>query len=603
MASWNYFVIGSVVSENVFTNAGIVMNGGDEELVCSFTCIKVVKPPSSPCDQGGTTTTTKIPSPATCGNKTKTTCMNGDPHYVTWDGTYFDYHGTCPYIFVMPCTPKGIPGFENFSIKAQNNIISTSPHPVAVVDSIQFEIYQQKIYMTLLGDLYINEQRQYYPYFYPNEANPKVTIRQNGWLKTIETEKGINVAFNGYTVCVTIPDCDAFYGKDKLCGLGGNYDGICANDVVYKNGTMPPPLVPCRFGNTISDWANSFITSNYFYPNNATKECKVGSNSNGCNRIEAGSVVACKPISDAATGTGVFKQCKAMGNDVIERMNEACKYDVCLIKELNGTDLGDWRAATNCPAKQCPANSSFKTCVQSCQPTCKNPNPTGCNVNSCIEGCQCNTGFVIDNTKTPFTCIKAEECKSCVGTFPNYPTISNNCTVFKTCWKGKRISRPYQCDINEQCGKSSEVESCQSQSCPQGWRFFDKTKACYKTIYNVSFDQAQAQCQTLGSNLVSINSLEENEFVRSMIYIGTSDIELTDDTYIGFKNGKWIDGTPVNYTNGAVMPDPFLIEHKVLDYCWFMISDNPSPEYFYLQGQWYISNCDRVFRTAVCKKI
>uniref|UniRef100_A0A914R3V7 VWFD domain-containing protein n=1 Tax=Panagrolaimus davidi TaxID=227884 RepID=A0A914R3V7_9BILA len=460
--------------------------------------------------------------------------------------------------------------------------------------------------MTLLGDLYINEQRQYYPYFYPNEANPKVTIRQNGWLKTIETEKGINVAFNGYTVCVTIPDCDAFYGKDKLCGLGGNYDGICANDVVYKNGTIPPPLVPCRFGNTISDWANSFITTNYFYPNNATKECKVGSNSNGCNRIEAGSDVACKPISDAATGTGVFKQCKAMGNDVIERMNEACKYDVCLIKEhlcqafedfalecqrmLNSTDLGDWRATTNCPAKQCPANSSFKTCVHSCQPTCKDPNPTGCNVNSCIEGCQCNTGFVIDNTKTPFTCIKAEDCNSCIGTFPNYPTISNNCTLFNTCWKkGKRISRPYQCGINEQCGKSGEVESCQSQSCPVGWRFFDKTKACYKTIYNVSFDQAQAQCQTLGSNLVSINSLEENEFVRSMIYIGTTDVELTDDTYIGFKN--------------AVMPDPFLIEHKVPDYCWFMISDNPSPEYSYLQGQWYISNCDRVFRTAVCKKI
>lgn len=44
--------------------------------------------------------------------------MWGDPHYYTFDGSKFAYHGLCPYVFVQPCT--SISGYEHFFVKVQN---------------------------------------------------------------------------------------------------------------------------------------------------------------------------------------------------------------------------------------------------------------------------------------------------------------------------------------------------------------------------------------------------------------------------------------------------------------------------------------------------
>lgn len=46
--------------------------------------------------------------------------MWADPHYTTFDGGKFDYHGTCPYIFSMNCVPGNIAPYEDFKIKARN---------------------------------------------------------------------------------------------------------------------------------------------------------------------------------------------------------------------------------------------------------------------------------------------------------------------------------------------------------------------------------------------------------------------------------------------------------------------------------------------------
>uniref|UniRef100_A0A3Q2CUH3 TIL domain-containing protein n=1 Tax=Cyprinodon variegatus TaxID=28743 RepID=A0A3Q2CUH3_CYPVA len=67
----------------------------------------------------------------------------------------------------------------------------------------------------------------------------------------------------------------------------------------------------------------------------------------------------------------------------------------------------------------CPPNSSYTLCMSSCPETCLGVvGPPGCE-DVCVEGCECNPGFILSDDK----CVPLKDC-GCVDTSGNYHPVS-----------------------------------------------------------------------------------------------------------------------------------------------------------------------------------
>ncbi|XP_067371595.1 CD209 antigen-like isoform X1 [Channa argus] len=103
-----------------------------------------------------------------------------------------------------------------------------------------------------------------------------------------------------------------------------------------------------------------------------------------------------------------------------------------------------------------------------------------------------------------------------------------------------------------------KLESLSKRTCPAGWIKF--SWSCYLlSNRSDSWTNGKSDCQNKGADLMVINSEDEQKFViNSTIASGFSNL----DTWIGLsdteeeKTWKWIDGTPLSYTQWNVsQPD------------------------------------------------
>lgn len=76
-------------------------------------------------------------------------------------------------------------------------------------------------------------------------------------------------------------------------------------------------------------------------------------------------------------------------------------------------------------ALPCPPNSHYSDCTPPCPPTCADLFPIFCPLppNSCVEGCQCDAGFVLSDGM----CVQLSNC-GCVDNKGEYHDVSCNST-------------------------------------------------------------------------------------------------------------------------------------------------------------------------------
>uniref|UniRef100_A0AC34FH18 VWFD domain-containing protein n=1 Tax=Panagrolaimus sp. ES5 TaxID=591445 RepID=A0AC34FH18_9BILA len=314
-----------------------------------------------------TTTDPSTPEPDSdsedCRQIHKQVCLYGDPQYTTLDGAHFNYHGTCPHVFLKSCNSNN--EFEDFEVVVQNRRIGNL---TAKIDSAEILLYNQSIYMDSENRFFVNEERQVYPYYFPSAKESLFNITlEYPWKKQIIAKNGFKIDFEGYTFCVSIPDCPEYFGSGKLCGLTGtNFDGNCQNDVEVDNYMQNSEINSCRYGNMVNTWANSFVVEKYFEPPHklpSLDTCELGVKYE-FSQLCHDAMLECTPIIQAKNGFSIFSQCKNLEEEMYQEFFDRCVITTCraqnskckafnnfveYCQDINNQTLyGSWKNGADC---------------------------------------------------------------------------------------------------------------------------------------------------------------------------------------------------------------------------------------------------------------
>uniref|UniRef100_UPI000D3015B3 IgGFc-binding protein-like n=1 Tax=Maylandia zebra TaxID=106582 RepID=UPI000D3015B3 len=404
--------------------------------------------------------------------------VSGDPHYNTFDKKYYSFMGTCTYTLARSCRNSTGPWF---SVEAKNE-----ERGVAGVS------YLRKLYVTVDGitvtlmkssRTLVNGVRV----ALPHSPSPLMSISLAGQFITLQTSFGLRVRWDGnHYAQISVPS--SYY--DQMCGLCGDYDGNPDNDFTKPDGTVA--------GNS-NDFGNSWQTKD-----DEDDSCTPGTKPDpDCDPNLEAEVVKPEKCGKITDPTGPFRECISVVNPT--PFFQSCVYDMCqfngqqhvLCDQLQaytdachsaGAKVYQWRTPDFCPLT-CPPNSSYSLCVSSCPETCLGVvGPPGCE-EVCVEGCECNPGFILSDDK----CVELRDC-GCVDPSGTYHPVGDDwylegCEQKCMCHSGGLL----QCH-NTSCNPTTE--SCQLQDgeyechpldlCPPNAEYIECGPACIPTCMEPS---------------------------------------------------------------------------------------------------------------------
>ncbi|TMS32256.1 hypothetical protein L596_000123 [Steinernema carpocapsae] len=421
--------------------------------------------------------------------------MGGDPHYRTFDGTTYDYHGTCPYVYSKPRYLEPESPFY-FEVKAKN---AETPGNTATVESTEVTMYGQKVYIDKDRKLFVNGERVYYPFYYPSIVQKWFTVDNRQNTIYIRNRDYVEVQFKKSSLLVILPDYPEYRGRNNVCGLNGNVNGMWQDDIISKDLVQyfypSQNIAPSSLANTqVALYLDTWITQDY--PDNS--DCSTGVQMaakfpNNCDQTT--SKQQCQPIKDAILGLGPFANCKVLGAKRLQDLYDGCSFDLCLNPAArcsifesflstcqsytSNIDTPFWRGQTNCNI-DCSSISPFSTyssCVQ-CQPTCADPKQRSCTA-QCYDGCQCNNGYLLDTSVNPPQCVAPPKCPCVDDKDRSRPDMSvwlnDDCTKSFACFEGVIMDLPKQCPQNSICGLENGAKAC---VCKPGFKWDETGSLC-----------------------------------------------------------------------------------------------------------------------------
>ncbi|XP_041845054.1 IgGFc-binding protein isoform X2 [Melanotaenia boesemani] len=388
-----------------------------------------------------------------CQAVSYSTCqVTGDPHYVTFDKTKFDFQGTCVYQLAALCSKD--PELVPFEVLVQNE--HRGSNVVSYTKLVEIKVYANSIVITKTykGQIMVNNELVNLPI---KLNKGLISVYRSGWYAVVTTDFGLKVAFNWESALfLTLPS--NYMGA--ISGLCGNYNGNPQDDLTPKNGNKP--VKPADFG---ASWQVAEIPG-----------CV-----HGCKGVCPNCDITQKAQYEKQDYCGVIRDPKGPFHDCHTKVDPAghfedCLYDVCLYNGRKdvlcqaitsytsachavGGKVDSWRTSQFCV--KCPIHSHYEVCATSCPATCNTlAPPQGCKAD-CQEGCSCDEGYILSGDAcVPFSqcgCIHNDRYYRIGEVF--YP--SGECQEECNCTQDGQVEcKKFTCGPNEKCRIENGIHKC-----------------------------------------------------------------------------------------------------------------------------------------------
>uniref|UniRef100_G3T752 Zonadhesin n=1 Tax=Loxodonta africana TaxID=9785 RepID=G3T752_LOXAF len=392
--------------------------------------------------------------------------VSGDPNYVSFDGSYHSFRGTCTYILVKVCHPNRELPFFKISAKNEKQGGQT---PAFYLHHVN--IYISGYNITLQKDHHVLIDGK--PVTLPAKTQiRRVTITANGIYTVVSAYIGLMVKFDGeHLLEIQIPR--AYY--QKVCGMCGNFNGEEEDELMMPNDELAQNDI--EFANSWKDKDDSDPSCQ-----RDDREARLEHRENPNTNCKPDDLVRAQQQCQAAFQGSGWSECATQV--VPKPFLIGCTYNLCEFRGENraicdalqafgvacqaqGLTPPFWRNNSFCPL-ECPAYSSYTHCVPSCPPSCgdlKGQCEGTKLLSTCLEGCICNPGYVLRDDQ----CVLRNQC-SCRdaegGILPAGKTwMSIGCTQSCVCTEGVIQCRTFHCPSGSHCQPNAKGNS----NCVPDW--------------------------------------------------------------------------------------------------------------------------------------
>uniref|UniRef100_A0A673IJP0 VWFD domain-containing protein n=1 Tax=Sinocyclocheilus rhinocerous TaxID=307959 RepID=A0A673IJP0_9TELE len=334
---------------------------------------------------------------------------SGDPHYKSFDGTYFDFQGRCRYVLAKVCDDtRGLPHFQ---VDARND--GWHEWPVSITVEVFVNVSGHLVHMS--QDMNGYSAIRNLPVYLDSG---RVSVYSTGQFIYVSTDYGFGVSYGGsWELNIVVP---ADY-NGVVCGICGNFNGLPEDDFLTPSGDLAPSAD--QFG---AEW---MVEDNMSY----NHDCGGGDIPGYC-QDESTTLISqalCEIIRDSQ---GPFSFCH--GSVDPQAYFNNCVFDVCISENSNdvlchsvqayvsacqsaNTVVYPWRENASCGkcfpllfqifhivhTINCILQIHFVVCGTDCGHTCASSIDASCE-HTCSEGCFCDEGFV----RSGGLCVPVEQC-------------------------------------------------------------------------------------------------------------------------------------------------------------------------------------------------